>query len=690
MNQHHMTTTFIGEAYLPSIEPISSLKPILLRDLRLEVHHRGRVLVAKTFCEPIQISAIQNAIEDVEGNVNRLSIYNLPSATPLDKVLPQGAVVAVKEPYFKAAADGGVMVRVDHPSDFVMLKASDSSVPPQWRTELKATMTASQLKDEGNTAFRHGKWQEAAEFYTEAIAKSDNDTELRSTLHRNRAQVHLNLGQYEFASDDAIEAVYSGDNLPDQAKMFNVKSYFRAGRAHYQLGDFCAAKQYLDQALGFDPTDKSVIAELARTEQRIVEERTGEFDFAATAQSAAASHRRLDHATFTNNTRIGSAGKRGRGLFATKDINHGSLVMIEKAFCAVFGDEIDKTHACLININTDRIEYGTHAERHYAIIDKMRRNPKQASKFLDLFDGGNFKTKQVIRVDGDVVLDTFQAQAIAELNGFGCPGTRSSLDDDEETLGGNSTGIWLHASYMNHSCLPNTARAFIGDMMIVRATRDIAAGEEILTSYQPAAMVFPERREKFKLWGFKCDCPLCLIERQLPASAFTDRGRVEKEAKAFIAANPRWHANGTQPVSAATLTEAKDILRRLEATYDKYDTLPRMGCVDIDFWLMQAGIAAFAAELSPMLDLASASRMMRDLGYKVNVRGSGASIDRANGVVCPEAGAAAMYNKFAWRQAGKPEAAAAFDELAREVYLAICGAMEGFEERFGHLEGLGL
>lgn len=680
-----MRTTFIGEAYPASIEPIYSLTPILLRDLRLEVHHRGRFLIVKTFCEPVQITAIQNAIEDVQGSVNRLSIYNLPSATRLDSVLPQGAIVAVKEPYFKAAADGGVMVRVDHPSDFVMLMASDSLVPPQWRRESKATMTAPQLKEEGNTAFKQGKWQNARELYTEAFAKCENDIELRSALHRNRAQVLLNLGQYELASDDAIAAAGTGDNLSHHAMMFNVKSYFRAGRAQYQLGDFCTAKEYLHRALSFDPTDKTVIAEIARTEQRIVEELSGDFDFAAMAQSATFSHRKLDHATFTSNTRIGSAGKRGRGLFATKDIKHGGLVMVEKAFCAVFGDEIGKVHSCLININTDRIEYGTHAERHCEIIDKMRRNPKQASKFLDLFDGGNFKGKQVIRVDGDVVVDVFQAQAIAELNGFGCPNIRSSLDDDEEALGGKSTGIWLHASYMNHSCLPNTTRAFIGDMMIVRATRDIAAGEEILTSYQPAMMAFPARMEKFNFWGFRCDCPICQLERQLPASAFAGRERIEKEAKAFIATNPRTQANLGQSVGAAKTAQAKEILRRLEETYKKsvYEGFPRLGCVPIDLWLVQASLSAVQAGLSPAMDIAATIRLIQDLGYKVKVKASEVSIDRTNGVVCPQVVHAAMYAKVAWRLAGKPEVALAFVELAKEVYLAIVGVMDGFEERFG-------
>lgn len=686
MNRHQISTAFIGEAYPPSVEPVCSLIPILLHDLRLETHHRGRMLIVKTFCEPVRISAIQNAIEDMEGSVDRLSIYNLPSAIPIDKVIPKGAIVAVKEPYFKATADGGAMVRVDHPSDFVLLEPHDSSVPPQWRREVKAALAGSRLKNEGNTAFKNGNWQRARELYTEALAKSDSNADLRSTLHRNRAQVHLNLGQYEFASEDATSAIIPGNNLSQQAKKLNVKSYFRASRAQYLLGDFGLAKEYLDQALDLDSTDETIIADLARTKQRILEQRNGDFDFIAMAQSATISHRKLDHASFTNNTTVRSAGKRGRGLFATKNIKHGSVVMVEKAFCAVFGDDLGKIRSMTVNINTDRCEFGTHAERLYEIIDKMRCNPTQASIFLELWDGGAFNAKKVSHVDGAVVVDAFQAQTIAEFNGFGCPAIRSSLDDEEDSVAG-STGIWLQASYMNHSCLPNTSRAFIGDMMIVRAARDIKAGEEILTSYQSSLAAFPKRKENFKPWGFQCDCPLCQGERRLPSTVFTGRELVEQEARDFIAANPRTEANLEQPVAGDKLAAAKDILRRLETTYHKslYATFPRLGCVDIDLWLVQASLSAVTSGLSPTLDIAATIRLMQDLGYKVKVKGSEVSIDRTNGFVCPQVVHAAMYNQLAWRMAGKPEVAEAFVEFAKEAYLAICGAIDGFEEKFGDL-----
>jgi hypothetical protein len=46
-----------------------------------------------------------------------------------------------------------------------------------------------------------------------------------------------------------------------------------------------------------------------------------------------------------------------------------------------------------------------------------------------------------------------------------------------------STGFWRKAAYLNHSCVPNCSRAFIGDMMIIRATCFIPAGTELTHQY---------------------------------------------------------------------------------------------------------------------------------------------------------------------------------------------------------------
>lgn len=661
--------------------PISMLVPITLDEMRPERHHRGRILIVKTFCQPIRFSGIQNAIEDVLGNFELLAVYNLPSTVSVDSVLPNSAIVAVKEPYYEVTAVGG-MVRVDHPSDFVLLEAHDSLVPPPWRANRKPDMTVSQLKEEGDKQFKAKNWKEAARFYSEALAKSDDKTHLQLTVHRNRAQVYLNMGHYELAEQDALASIITGDNGPD-AKRLNAKAYFRAGRAQYLLREFILAFGHFDKAFRLDPTDKAVVAEIERILERSRELGSGEFDFTAMARSTTLSNRRLDHASFTTKTRIASAGNKGRGLFATEDIKHGGLVMVEKAFSATFGDELGNDHSMIINLDSERVKYGAHWESLYATIHKMRQNPNQASKILDLFDGGKFQRKRANCVDGSAVVDAFQVQAIIERNGFGCPMIRSTMDIDTDWAK-LSCGIWIHAGYMNHSCLPNARRAFFGDMTIVRAICDIKSGDEILMDYEPAGSTLESREINIRRHGVNCNCVFCQAERKLQTSALREGGNLTREVIHFVANNLQhtrdiWGPPGCESI----LAQGKEILRRVDATYDEYGygTLPRLTGVSINMWLLVVEITTCQAGLSSRPDLAAATQLLNKLGYRIDVDSPEASIDRTNGVICPKTVHAANLAWHAFHLAGRRDVAMQLDELAKEVYVAIVGNLDGFNPR---------
>lgn len=83
------------------------------------------------------------------------------------------------------------------------------------------------------------------------------------------------------------------------------------------------------------------------------------------------------------------------------------------------------------------------------------------------------------------------------------------LDQDK------SAGIWINASYINHSCLPNIETAFIGDMMIIRAAKDLDAGSELTYSYTGLLGSYEERQSGLKDYGFQCTCARCLSDKKL-------------------------------------------------------------------------------------------------------------------------------------------------------------------------------
>lgn len=84
-------------------------------------------------------------------------------------------------------------------------------------------------------------------------------------------------------------------------------------------------------------------------------------------------------------------------------------------------------------------------------------------------------------------------------------------------------GIWYLASFINHSCIGNVYRAFIGDMMIIRAARDIDADTEVSFWYTAPGSNSPVNTNH---WGFICSCELCNDVRGTAASVLMNRERL--------------------------------------------------------------------------------------------------------------------------------------------------------------------
>ncbi|MBE3046589.1 SET domain-containing protein [Candidatus Bathyarchaeota archaeon] len=120
-------------------------------------------------------------------------------------------------------------------------------------------------------------------------------------------------------------------------------------------------------------------------------------------------------------------------------------------------------------------------------------------------------------------------------------------------------GIWLLASYMNHSCAGNSKRSFVGDMQILRATTDIPAGTELLFAYKP-----PQRLESYadvqKVlnagWNFTCDCQLCRDKQATSKDALKKRAALVQQAGTIL--------RGPRPINTSKVLA---IVQKMEETY---------------------------------------------------------------------------------------------------------------------------
>ncbi|XP_023488370.1 histone-lysine N-methyltransferase SMYD3 isoform X2 [Equus przewalskii] len=77
-------------------------------------------------------------------------------------------------------------------------------------------------------------------------------------------------------------------------------------------------------------------------------------------------------------------------------------------------------------------------------------------------------------------------------------------------------GLYPSMSLLNHSCDPNCSIVFNGPHLLLRAVRDIEAGEELTICYLDMLMTSEERRKQLRdQYCFECDCFRCQTQDKL-------------------------------------------------------------------------------------------------------------------------------------------------------------------------------
>ncbi|KAK2050706.1 SET domain-containing protein [Colletotrichum somersetense] len=461
--QYYVKTSQMPSAYLPCNRSENELQPLPISKMRLEEHHRGTYILVRIIMMPHKINVISAVAEDEEE-------------FDIEDILPQGSVCLIKEPFFKKATDGKYSLRVDHVGDFCLLARDDERIPQRWRSVPPFAPNSESIRSRGNTA---------------AIAAATTAEHKHMAL-LSRSLANLRVQRPEKALLDAVHA--RSNDTPTE------KGLFRESKAHYALEQFdlCAGK--LQQVLALNPENKEAEVELERTGRRIVEQVTG----------------------------IRDSPGRGRGLFTTKSVKAGELLLCPKAFSYVYADQNDHTASqnlkVLMNLDSEKMTMGGQATLVSTVVQKLYHNPETASRFMDLYHGdyevvNGFPGEQV-------VVDTFLVERIIGLNCFGAP--RTTLEYSKKSQGDRSQttcGIWTTASFINHSCVGNCSRSFIDDMMVVRASRDLDVGAELLFCYQvpKEGADYQAIQKGLKSGVLICRCELCEEKKATSEPAFQKR-----------------------------------------------------------------------------------------------------------------------------------------------------------------------
>ncbi|TVU15056.1 hypothetical protein EJB05_38558 [Eragrostis curvula] len=114
---------------------------------------------------------------------------------------------------------------------------------------------ADEAKAKGNAAFAAGRFEEAAQHFSDAVALAPDN----HVLYSNRSAAYASLHRYAEALADAERTVAL---KPDWAK-----GYSRLGAAHLGLGDHAKAVEAYEKGLALEPSNEALKSGLAQARQ---------------------------------------------------------------------------------------------------------------------------------------------------------------------------------------------------------------------------------------------------------------------------------------------------------------------------------------------------------------------------------------------------------------------------------------
>lgn len=413
------------------------------------------------------------------------------------------------------------------------------------------------------------------------MSADSNDTQVLSAdFYRNRAYTAYLLGFYDDSKSDALKSFSLLNSTDEHSTTMNGKALFRAARAALSLGRFEETRTLLTELDELTP-DYPQAASLSNKVELALQQQSqlaqGSYNFAKLRKQVQGSGK-VDFADFLSKTQVQGMSDGGYGLFATQDIGAGDLVLCEKAFAIITSQDAKAKPAYFVSLHDRGSGVSVHSKYGMALrrsaFDKISRNKSTTTQLNDLMygvDGGNHQPP-----DEGAYNDAFFVSTLVHRYAVTPAHSRGPILDIR-------SGLWARASHLHHSCMPNSTRTSVGDLLIVRATRAIKCGEQLFISLYPLCNDYGVMKASLSADPTAqqvCSCATCVAEEQTSPA---QRAVRQKILKSLPALNKSFSSLGKSSTSVELGKMAKrvtELAKELATTYDDNvftDGIPRRG-----------------------------------------------------------------------------------------------------------------
>ncbi|XWS34125.1 hypothetical protein CRYUN_Cryun21dG0013200 [Craigia yunnanensis] len=380
--------------------------------------------------------------------------------------------------------------------------------------QLRSKATELLLREEWKESIR--LYSQLIDLYQDQISKTP-DPDHFSKLHKSLCVAFSNRAEARSRLQDFTEALKDCDQAL-QIEATHFKTLLCKGKILLSLNRYSNALDCFKAAL-FDPQGNGNLeilnGYLEKCKKLEFQSRTGCFDLSDWVLNGFRG-KPPELAEYIGPVQVKRSESEisGRGLFATKNIDAGTLVLVTKAIAierGILGGEDSEENAQLVMWKNfiDKVkEVVTKCQRTQLLIDMLSTGENEEG--LEVPDMSFFRPEIEKNGCSKEKLDMDKILSILDVNSLVEEAVSASV------LGKNSdfygVGLWVLASFINHSCNPNARRLHVGDYVIVHASRDIKAGEEITFMYFDTLSPLDKRVEMSKSWGFNCKCRRCKFE----------------------------------------------------------------------------------------------------------------------------------------------------------------------------------
>lgn len=373
-----------------------------------------------------------------------------PRPEHFEAVFPINSIFAIKEPFLAIVSlpkgRTRITIKVESPTDLVRLYPDDPLVQGvewmcvdkrrRWTFPEEEELSILEWKEKGNKVstliprevvrsenpltfavqfYRARQYLQALDAFSTGIRLFPKSSQ-RHYLYLNRSATNLNLERYSDALSDAESAVSilkmelrTGGLAAEQTAMpLLEKAYVRVARSYYGLRRWSESQKAFEECLTTHPESTDAKAGLAKVRLRLDEQSSGMYDwFGMYQESHKIKNPRLDVADFVGPVEVKESYGRERGLFVTRDVKAGEVVLVSKAVDVIHSSDLAAYEVIVTyDLNTQTIDMHSGARLRSALAYRMYHDPSLVRELDKLDSGpGRGKADDVSPVKDDVPVE---------------------------------------------------------------------------------------------------------------------------------------------------------------------------------------------------------------------------------------------------------------------------------------------